>query len=536
MTATATRGAIIAGKYRLLERVGTGGMSEVHRAETLDGGRIVALKLLLPHRSEDPLLGARLVHEAEAVARIKHPGIVELLDVGDSDAGPFMAMEFLNGQSAGRIAFERGKFPLDAALATLIPVLAALGAAHATGVVHRDLKPGNVFIALSPDNELTVKLLDFGIAKTLFPSGPTPRTSTGVVMGTPDYLSPEQANGEASIDGRSDLFAAGVVLFELLTGVRPFHAPTAVATAYRIAHARTPILRDYGGPADPTLQAILERALAKRPEERYATATELAHELQTLAKPEREARRALHEFVRPERFERARETAKSAERSIVISTAPPPDTPSQVRTSRPPSTPLSFRPSPNDGASSKRHARGVVLRTIDAYVKHVFGKEMRARAIGELPRDAALEFEYATLQPIVLYDLAIVTAYLAAVTRESGRGNPSWARSAGAAAVTGELGQLLRGALRPGDPAVVLRRILPVCSKLFDFGSWDLEVNDPVTTVTANDFEPVSTALRMWLVGVLEGSLSVAGTRARATISRGDMSFSPQLVVDVVPG
>jgi len=231
MSVAAAAGRVLQGKYRLLERIGVGGMSEVYRAEALDDKRIVAVKLLMRDRADDPNLGARLVHEAQAVMRIRHPSIAEVFDVGQSEIGPFIVLEYLRGDSAARILSERGRFGLQATLATIFPVLDALVAAHEAGIVHRDIKPGNVFFAVDSRANLTVKLLDFGVAKTIWPTGPTPKTSTGVVMGTPDYLSPEQANGEWNIDGRSDLFAVGVVMFELLTATRPFHAPSAVATA-----------------------------------------------------------------------------------------------------------------------------------------------------------------------------------------------------------------------------------------------------------------------------------------------------------------
>src|SRR5262245_61884442 len=277
-----TSGLVIAGKYRLLERVGVGGMSEVYRAENLLVGRVVALKLLHAEQATDPQLRARCSQEAQEAGRSRHPGIVDVLDAGAGETGPFIVMEYLGGESAARVLARQGKLSAVVAIATMLPVLDALQAAHDSGIVHRDLKPENVFYSVSESSEVEVKLLDFGIAKLLWPIGPTPRTSTGVVFGTPDYLSPEQASGEAVLDGRSDLFSAGVVLFELLTNVRPFHAPTAVATAYRVAHARAPLLSQHGGPDEPTLDAILGRALQKRADERYANANEFAAELRTV--------------------------------------------------------------------------------------------------------------------------------------------------------------------------------------------------------------------------------------------------------------
>ncbi|HMR10576.1 MAG TPA: serine/threonine-protein kinase, partial [Polyangiaceae bacterium] len=289
-------GLVIANKYKLLEPIGSGGMSDVYRAENMTIGRDVALKLLNPNFVGDDNLTARFFQEAKSASRIRHPSIVDVLDAGEGETGPYLVMELLRGCSASALLVRFGKYDVAAALATVVPVLSALSAAHAVGVVHRDLKPENIFLHREDSEQICVKLLDFGIAKLLSPSVPSPRTSTGIVFGTPDYLSPEQAAGDAVIDGRSDLFAMAVVLYELLTGVRPFHAPTTVATAYRIAHAKAPSLRDNGGPNHPMLDAILQRALAKRPEERHQMAGELQQELETIV-PERERIAALHRLV-----------------------------------------------------------------------------------------------------------------------------------------------------------------------------------------------------------------------------------------------
>ena len=278
-------GLLIAGKYKLLERIGVGGMSEVYQAENVLIGRVVALKLLNPAQAGDRNQSARFFQEAQSVSRIRHPGLVDILDAGQGETGPYIVMEYLRGESVARVLARLGKLTVAAAVGTMLPVLDALSAAHEAGIIHRDLKPENIFYSIDERGELVVKLLDFGIAKMLWPAAPTPRTSTGVVFGTPDYLSPEQANGEVVLNGRSDLFAVGVVLYELLTGTRPFHAPTTVATAYKIAHARTPLLRDNGGPNEPTIDAILQRALAKRPDERLCDATAVAASLRAPRSP-----------------------------------------------------------------------------------------------------------------------------------------------------------------------------------------------------------------------------------------------------------
>jgi eukaryotic-like serine/threonine-protein kinase len=568
-------GLVIGGKYRLLERIGVGGMSEVYRATNLQIGRIVALKLLLPSQAHDPSLADRFAQEAQAASQIRHPSIVDVLDAGEGETGPYIVMEYLEGESAARSLTRQGKLSLSAALATLLPVLDALGAAHQAGIVHRDLKPENVFYSLDDAGDITVKLLDFGIAKLLWPSGPSPRTSTGVVFGTPDYLSPEQANGEPVIDGRSDLFSAAVVLFELLTNKRPFHAPTTVATAYKIAHAQAPLLRDHGGPANPTLDAIMTRALAKRPSERHPDVHAFARELRLLARSEDELRRALRELVPIQRASgvqrAARSTARSdtprsptpgerkrAEAPLVSpqpagDTRPSPDyarTPqlsSGVKLARPRAS--QAEPEPGRGTPPSRrasgrlrslpsrfagqcHARGIVLSAIDQYVQERFPGP-RARVLEQLDPQHAREYVDRTLQAIVYYELDAITGYLELVTSDACQGNPAWARLAGENAATGELAPVLRIACRPDRLLTVVRRVVPVCSRFFDFGIWEVDGAGNALSVRVSDFEPASLTLRHWLTGVLDGALRAAELRAQLTIARGDASFSPQLLIDV---
>lgn len=278
---TPAPGAIVDNKYRLAERIGGGGMGHVFKAENVLAGRSVAIKFLHPELAENSELAQRFFQEAQAVNRIRHPNIVDVIDAGVGEMGPYIVMEHLEGEAVGSSLQRLGRFELDGAVATVVPILEALDAAHRVGIIHRDLKPENVFIAFDPGrSQAVVRLLDFGIAKVIDSNGPSPRTRTGVVFGTPDYLSPEQATGDAPIDGRSDLFAVGVLLYELLTGTRPFRAPTAVATAFRVVHAEAPTLAAAGVNVDPRLEAVVARLLQKDPMKRYATAGEVARELE----------------------------------------------------------------------------------------------------------------------------------------------------------------------------------------------------------------------------------------------------------------
>ena len=276
-------GVLLDNKYRLAERIGGGGMGDVFRAEPVGGGRSVAVKFLHHELAQNTELSQRFFQEAQAVSRIRHTNVVEVIDAGVGEMGPYMVMEYLDGESVGAALLRVAKFDIDAAIGTCIPVLEALDAAHRAGIIHRDLKPENVFIAFDASRGIaTVRLLDFGIAKMTDSNGPSPRTRTGVVFGTPDYLSPEQATGDTPLDGRSDLFAVGVLLFELLTGSRPFRGPTAVATAFRVVHAETPSLSSSGAHVDPKVEAIVQRLLQKDPAKRFPTAIEVIREMERI--------------------------------------------------------------------------------------------------------------------------------------------------------------------------------------------------------------------------------------------------------------
>ncbi len=560
MLAKPATGLIIAGKYKLLESIGSGGMSEVYRAENLVLGREVALKLLHPGHAGDESLTARFFQEAQSISRIRHPGIVEVIDAGNGETGPYLVMEYLVGESAARVLSRRQRLSIPEAVATALPVLNALGAAHDLDIVHRDLKPENIFYRADPGQGVTVKLLDFGIAKLLSPLGATPRTSTGVVFGTPDYLSPEQAAGESHVDGRSDLFSVGVVLYELLTGTRPFHAPTTVATAYRITHARTPQLKDNGGPDDATLDAILQRVLAKRPEERHANASELAAELALLV-DEKDRVSALSALLQPARTEwtsgvrakapEVQETQRAAvsrdaavQRSKSGAHTPSQFPPRDGTTRRSRYEPSAAEPDSSEDLTTRhsrppgrigvsRHVRGVVLRAIDQYVRQAFGDTARERVLDLMGRKRCPDLELGAVQAILPYELDTLSSYLDAVSHEFAGHSPTWARLAGGDAVKGELAPLLKHAISSDGSHTTLRRVVPLLSRFCDFGAWELELGDRAIKLQISGAESMPLGFRWWLVGVLEGTLRESGCAVTVSISRGDTPFAPLLVLDI---
>jgi serine/threonine protein kinase len=262
------------GKYEILERLGQGAMGVVYRGHDPLLERDVALKVMLPQVAEDPDQKFRFEREAKAVARMMHPHVVAVFDLGyHTDGSPYIVMEYLQGQDLQMALREGTPLTLEQKVAILLDVLEGLRHAHAAGIVHRDIKPANVFLTENGD----VKIMDFGVAHT-------PKTSEtqGVIVGTADYMSPEQVAG-TRVDGRSDLFSVGAMLCELVTGRRPFHGESLVSILYKIAH-EDPRIELPDGPEYEALAPILRKALVKGVDERYQTAHEFAEALAEYAK------------------------------------------------------------------------------------------------------------------------------------------------------------------------------------------------------------------------------------------------------------
>jgi eukaryotic-like serine/threonine-protein kinase len=257
------RDTMVDGRYRILGRLGSGGMADVYEAEDTQLGRRVALKLLHRRFAEDAEFVERFRREASAAAGLSHPNVVQVFDRGEWDGTYYIAMELLEGRNLKQVVREHG--PLDPALAVdiVLQILKAARFAHRRGVVHRDIKPHNVIV----DEEGRAKVTDFGIAR----AGSSDMTETGSIMGTAQYLSPEQAQGHP-VDARSDLYSIGVVLYELLTGAPPFDADSPVTIALKQV-SEDPLPPRQRNPAiTPALDAVVLRALRKDPVERYQDA------------------------------------------------------------------------------------------------------------------------------------------------------------------------------------------------------------------------------------------------------------------------
>jgi len=273
-------GTLLNGRYRLDARIGTGGMSTVYRAFDTVLERPVAIKLMHREIARDSDQLERFRREARAVAQLNHPHIVTVIDAGEDDsttglgAGgtPFIVFEYVDGETLKQRIRRMGRLPVSEAVAYAVEIARALGVAHDRGIVHRDVKPQNVLI----DAEGSAKVTDFGIARTLDQEG---LTADGRVLGTTDYVSPEQALGHA-VTGQSDLYSLGIVLFEMLTGDIPFKGENQVAVAMKHVREDLPDLQLLRPEVSSALAAVLERATAKDLDRRYADDRELIADLE----------------------------------------------------------------------------------------------------------------------------------------------------------------------------------------------------------------------------------------------------------------
>ena len=260
------RDTIVDGRYRAQRRLGSGGMAEVWCAEDEVLGRRVALKLMGGRFAEDPEFRERFRREAQAAAGLTHPNIVAIFDRSEWDGTPYIAMELVDGRTLKELVTERGPLPPEIAVSLTEQILRALGYAHRSGIVHRDIKPQNVII----DGEGQAKVADFGIAR----AGETSEmTQAGAIVGTMQYLSPEQAEGHP-VDRRADLYSAGIVLYELLTGQVPFDGEAPISIAIKQINERPVPPRQLEPGIPPALEAVVLRALEKDPARRYQNAEE----------------------------------------------------------------------------------------------------------------------------------------------------------------------------------------------------------------------------------------------------------------------
>ncbi len=269
-------GEVLLDRYELQELVGSGGMSSVYRAHDRLLDRMVALKVLHEHYRADPEYVERFRREARSVAVLSHPNIVTVIDRGEQDNAQFIVFEYVGGENLKRLIERERPLPVATALSLATQVARGLSFAHRNGLVHRDVKPQNVL--LNGDGQ--AKVTDFGIARAIdLPRG---MTQTGTVLGTSDYIAPEQAQGQR-VDEQTDVYSLGVVLYELLTGEVPFPGENFVAVAMRHINDPPPSVRAVRPDVPPRVDAAVQRAMAKRPSDRFPTMADFGRELDACA-------------------------------------------------------------------------------------------------------------------------------------------------------------------------------------------------------------------------------------------------------------
>ncbi|HEX5149133.1 MAG TPA: Stk1 family PASTA domain-containing Ser/Thr kinase, partial [Candidatus Limnocylindrales bacterium] len=264
-------GTVLGGRYRLLELLGQGGMATIYRARDAQLERDVAVKVLRPEYGRDPDFFARFRQEAQSAASLNHPGVVAVYDYGTDIVGPFIVMELVDGEDLASIIRRSGALPPRQAARLTAGVAHAIAAAHENGFVHRDIKPGNILVT----REGRVKVADFGIARAIAEAA---LTLPGTTLGSVHYFSPEQARGEPTTPA-SDIYSLGIVLFELLTGHRPWTGDSAAAIATARLTSAVPSPSGIRAGVPPILEAITRKAMALDPEQRFASATEMADAL-----------------------------------------------------------------------------------------------------------------------------------------------------------------------------------------------------------------------------------------------------------------
>jgi len=274
-------GQVVAGRYSLVRLLGDGGMGAVYKAEDNVLRRFVAIKLLHPAAAANPAAVERFLREAQAAASIGHPNIIEILDFGESEGKPYLVMEYLRGRSLAEALHSEGPQSIRHACTIATHALAGLQAAHDRGILHRDLKPANMMVVMRFGDRAFVKLLDFGFAALVGAPGPSDRnlTPARTLVGTPAYAPPERLRGDDRRDPRTDLYSLGVVVYEMLAGVRPFEASTFAELARKVQNEAPPPLRMYRPDVSEALERVVLKALSKHADERFPNAEAFASAL-----------------------------------------------------------------------------------------------------------------------------------------------------------------------------------------------------------------------------------------------------------------
>ena len=265
--ATLVEGSTL-GRYTITRLVGEGGMGAVYEAKHQDLGKRVAIKTLHPHHAASSDVRARFVREGQAASRIRHQHVVDVYDVAVEGDMPYLVMEFLEGEDVAKLVAREGALPVERAVDLLLPAVSAVAAANELGIVHRDLKPENVFLCIER-GVIRPRVVDFGISKLVDKDATSALTATDAFLGTPFYMSPEQAQGAKFVDARTDQYALGVIVYECVTGRRPFEDPTLYKLMHKIVTGDFPPPRALEPTLPEGLQAIILKAMAKEPSQRF---------------------------------------------------------------------------------------------------------------------------------------------------------------------------------------------------------------------------------------------------------------------------
>ncbi|MEA2747168.1 MAG: eukaryotic-like serine/threonine-protein kinase [Myxococcales bacterium] len=280
-------GTVINERYKLEAVIGEGGMGVVFEATHLGLGRTVAVKVVRGGQSDGADAAARLVREARVVGTLRSPHVAHVLDVGEHEGEPFLVMERLHGRTVHDLVRAEGALGVEQVAALVIQACHALDDAHRHGIVHRDVKPSNMFLVADETDAVSLKIIDFGISKSLpiDADGSHNETKTGTLLGSPSFMSPEQIRSSKDVDARTDIWSLGIVMYFLLTAKKPFEAESLLDLMTSVVHETPPRLRAIRPDVPDAVERVVLRCLAKDREDRYATAAELAHALAPFAPP-----------------------------------------------------------------------------------------------------------------------------------------------------------------------------------------------------------------------------------------------------------